>query len=86
MRLVAPGRDQTPGEANASGRASLRSPMLAAAGWRKFSQQACPLGSLKNYGNRRLGPRIAVGMPIAGHPPHRSGQARFEHPAPTSSV
>jgi hypothetical protein len=57
MRLVAPGRDQTPGEANASGRASLRSPMLAAAGWRKFSQQACPLGSLKNYGNRRLGPR-----------------------------
>jgi TIR domain len=29
---------------------------------------------------------IAVGMPITGHPPHRSGQARFEHPAPTLGV
>jgi hypothetical protein len=31
-------------------------------------------------------PRFAVGMPIAGHPPHRSGQARFGHPALTSGV
>jgi len=31
-------------------------------------------------------PRIAVGMPIAGHPPHRSGRAQFEHPAPTLGV
>ena len=23
---------------------------------------------------------IAVGMPIAGHPPHGSGRAQFEHP------
>ncbi len=30
--------------------------------------------------------RIAVGMPVAGHPPHRSGQARFEHPALTLSI
>ena len=29
---------------------------------------------------------IAVGMPIAGHPPHRSGRAEFPHPAPTSGV
>jgi hypothetical protein len=29
---------------------------------------------------------IAVGMPITGHPPHRSGQARFGHPALTSGV
>src|SRR5271155_984502 len=27
---------------------------------------------------------IAVGTPIAGRPPHRSGRARFRHPAPTS--
>src|SRR5664279_4290411 len=26
-------------------------------------------------------PRFAVGMLIAEHPPHRSGRARFEHPA-----
>ena len=36
-----------------------------------------------NVSNR---PRIAVGMPIAGHPPHRSGRAQFEHPAPTLGV
>ena len=30
--------------------------------------------------------RIAVGMPIAGHPPHRSGHAQFTHPAPTLGV
>ena len=29
---------------------------------------------------------IAVGTPVAGRPPHRSGQARFRHPAPTSGV
>jgi hypothetical protein len=33
-----------------------------------------------------LGTLIAVGMPIAGHPPHRSGRAEFPHPAPTSGV
>ena len=33
-----------------------------------------------------LGTVIAVGMPIAGHPPHRSGRAEFPHPAPTSGV
>ena len=37
-------------------------------------------------GYDRNGARIAVGMPITGHPPHRSGQARFEHPAPTLGV
>ena len=31
---------------------------------------------MKTVGN------IAVGTPIAGRPPHRSGQARFRHPAP----
>ena len=30
----------------------------------------------------RRGPWIAVGMPIAGNPPHRSGHAQFTHPAP----
>ena len=30
--------------------------------------------------------QIAVGMPIAGHPPHGSGRAQFEHPAPTLGV
>src|SRR5271157_2020241 len=34
----------------------------------------------------RLAQRIAVGTLIAGRPPHRSGQARFRHPAPTSGV
>jgi hypothetical protein len=34
---------------------------------------------------RRAG-LIAVGMPIAGHPPHGSGRAQFEHPAPTLGV
>ena len=34
----------------------------------------------------RVRPRIAVGMPIAGHPPHGSGRAQFEHPAPTLGV
>ena len=29
---------------------------------------------------------FALGTPIAGRPPHRSGRARFEHPAPTSGV
>ena len=29
---------------------------------------------------------IAVGTPIAGRPPHRSGLAPFGHPAPTSGV
>ena len=29
---------------------------------------------------------FAVGTSIAGRPPHRSGRARFEHPAPTSGV
>jgi hypothetical protein len=33
-----------------------------------------------------LAGRIAVGMPIAGHPPHGSGRAQFEHPAPTLGV
>jgi len=28
-------------------------------------------------------PRIAVGMRVTGHPPHRSERARFEHSAPT---
>src|SRR5215472_11362065 len=32
------------------------------------------------------GRSIAVGMPIAGHPPRRSGRAQFEHPAPTLGV
>ena len=27
---------------------------------------------------------IAVGMPVAGHPPHRSRRAQFAHRAPTS--
>jgi hypothetical protein len=30
-----------------------------------------------------FGSWIAVEMPITGHPPHGSGRARFEHPAPT---
>src|SRR5215472_9475516 len=30
--------------------------------------------------------RIAVGMPIAGHPPRGSGRAQFEHPALTLGV
>jgi hypothetical protein len=30
--------------------------------------------------------RIAVGMPITGHPPHRTGRAAFPHPAPTLDV
>jgi hypothetical protein len=29
---------------------------------------------------------IAVGMPITGHPPHRTGRAAFPHPAPTLDV
>jgi len=37
-------------------------------------------------GAGRVGWRIAVGMPIAGHPPHGSGRAQFEHPAPTLGV
>jgi hypothetical protein len=36
--------------------------------------------------NARFGSRFAVGTSIAGRPPHRSGRARFEHPAPTSGV
>jgi hypothetical protein len=31
-------------------------------------------------------PRIAVGMPITEHPPHRTGRAAFPHPAPTLDV
>jgi predicted amidohydrolase YtcJ len=31
-------------------------------------------------------PPIAVGMPITGHPPHRTGRAAFPHPAPTLDV
>jgi len=27
--------------------------------------------------------KIAVGMPITEHPPHRTGRAAFPHPAPT---
>jgi hypothetical protein len=29
---------------------------------------------------------IAVGMPVTGHPPHRSVRAQFGHTAPTSGV
>ena len=36
--------------------------------------------------NGREEARIAVGMPITGHPPHRSGRAQFGHPAPTLGV
>ena len=36
--------------------------------------------------NAQYRPRMAVGMLIAEHPPHRSGRAQFEHPAPTSGV
>ena len=52
-----------------------------------------PLGSSRPFSVTQLRirngsscPRIAVGMPITGHPPHRSGQARFEHPVLTSGV
>src|SRR5437660_8643559 len=34
----------------------------------------------------RLARRIAVGTPITGRPPHRSGLARLMHPAPTLRV
>ena len=34
----------------------------------------------------RLARRIAVGTPITGRPPHRSGLARLRHPAPTLGV
>jgi hypothetical protein len=30
--------------------------------------------------------RIAVGMRITEHPPHRTGRAAFPHPAPTLGV
>jgi hypothetical protein len=36
--------------------------------------------------NAPVRPKFAVGTSIAGRPPHRSGRARFEHPAPTSGV
>jgi GAF domain-containing protein len=48
-----------------------------------------PLGrALIEFGKVRtnLVVPIAVGMPIAGHPPHGSGRAQFEHPAPTLGV
>jgi hypothetical protein len=32
---------------------------------------------------RVVSDKFAVGTSIAGRPPHRSGRARFEHPAPT---
>src|SRR5271165_5919270 len=41
---------------------------------------------LRGYSLSRPLLRIAVGTPIAGRPPHRSGRARFRHPAPTSGV
>src|ERR1700675_4917658 len=37
-------------------------------------------------GHFRNGSRFAVGMLIAEHPPHRSGRAQFEHPAPTLGI
>jgi len=30
--------------------------------------------------------RVAVGMVITDHPPHRSGRALLTHPAPTSGI
>jgi hypothetical protein len=42
------------------------------------------VGSACTSSFSRPAQRIAVGTPIAGRPPHRSGQARFRHPAPTS--
>ena len=30
--------------------------------------------------------RVAVGMAITGHPPHRSGRALLTHPAPISGI
>ena len=44
------------------------------------------VGSACTSSFSRPAQRIAVGTPIAGRPPHRSGQARFRHPAPTSGV
>jgi hypothetical protein len=40
----------------------------------------------KSYKFKHLGLMFAVGMPIAGRPPHRSVQAEFPHTAPTSGV
>src|SRR5271169_2137744 len=44
------------------------------------------VGSACTSSFSRIAQRIAVGTPIAGRPPHRSGRARFRHPAPTSGV
>jgi len=30
--------------------------------------------------------KVAVGMAITGHPPHRSGRALLTHPAPISGI
>ena len=48
---------------------------------------AATITQLKNIQARtQQGLGIAVGMPIAEHPPHRSGHAQFTHPAPTLGV
>jgi hypothetical protein len=44
------------------------------------------IGTPSSTGNSRPRGSFAVGTSIAGRPPHRSGRARFEHPAPTSGV
>ena len=46
-------------------------------------------GQMRGFGLALIGEMtvdIAVGMGIAGHPPHRSERAQFRHSAPTSSA
>ncbi len=57
---------------------------------RRSSRQSFGLVAAKarnaSAANQRIAAvaRIAVGTPIAGRPPHRSGRAQLRHPAPTS--
>src|SRR5258708_3283219 len=62
---------------------TMRSHPLSRQNWQfsTASSVALTLNAAGRPKGFRFGFRFAVGMLIAEHPPHRSGRARFEHPA-----
>ena len=51
-----------------------------------YSTGKCWWVRLHEKGGKRHEMPIAVGTPITGRPPHRTGRARLRHPAPTLGV
>ena len=75
-----------------SGSLPLGAPYGGAPGWAAFASAPLPSRALPAPWAMRcpastiLSCQIAVGMPVTGHPPHRSQRAQLTHWAPTLGV